>query len=58
MHEWFFGFRHLFAGFVSFEDIVSTMALKADPIQFSNGQVTRARTKRFKEGFSVLIQHI
>ena len=44
------------AGFDSFEDIVSTRTLNAGPIQDSNGPVTRARAKRFKEGLSVLIQ--
>ena len=40
------------------EDMVSTRAWNADPVQVPIGLVTRARAKRFKECLSGLIQHI
>ena len=40
------------------EDMVSTRAWNADPVQVPIGPVTRARAKRFKESLNGLIQHI
>ena len=40
------------------EDMASTRAWNMDPIQVPIGPVTRARTKRFKNALSGLIQDI